>query len=149
MKNLSVYGVRLVKEQSGRYDFSDSYVNTPAMVAKLANEVFDLENRAEEVFAMFCLDTKNRITGAFIVSQGTINNSVVHPREVYKRALLQNSAKIILCHNHPSGVPEPSKEDIDVTEHLVEAGNILGIKVLDHVIVGYRGITSFKERLLI
>ena len=93
-----------------------------------------------------CLDTKNKVTGLFKVSQGSLNSSIVHPREVFKRALMQNSNSIILAHNHPSGDVTPSGEDISITRRLQEAGDILGIKVLDHLIIGAGGrYKSFKE----
>ncbi len=91
------------------------------------------------------LNTKNNITGINVVSIGSLNSSLVHPREVFKAAILGNAAAIILAHNHPSGDPSPSPEDLEITRRLVEAGKILGIEVLDHVIIGDRW-ESLKER---
>jgi len=81
------------------------------------------------------LDGKNRITGLHIVSEGSLNQSIVHPRETFKAAILANAAAVILAHNHPSGDTSPSREDREITRRLQEAGELLGIKVLDHVIV--------------
>jgi DNA repair protein RadC len=92
------------------------------------------------------LDTKNRLLSWETVSLGTLSTSVVHPREVFKGAILANAASIILCHNHPSGDPKPSAEDIAITKRLAEAGKILGIDVLDHIIFGEEGFVSLKER---
>jgi len=91
----------------------------------------------KETFAAFMLDSKHRIVAVEQVSVGTLNSSMVHPREVFGPALrLGTIAAIIVAHNHPSGDPEPSREDIAVTERLVEAGKLLGVPILDHVVVG-------------
>ena len=94
---------------------------------------------------MFTLDTKNKIIGAFGVSRGALNSSLVHPREVFKRALLSNAASIMLAHNHPSGDPTPSSEDKATTKRLVEAGDIIGIRVLDHIIIGEDSFTNIGD----
>ena len=92
-----------------------------------------------EVFWALMLDTKNRLIGEpQQISEGTLNSSLVHPRELFKRALQHSCAAIILAHNHPSGDPAPSAEDIKVTRQLVRAGEVMGIKVLDHIVVGHR-----------
>ncbi|GEA14838.1 MAG: repair protein RadC [Thermoanaerobacter sp.] len=107
-----------------------------------------LGGRDRECMAAIHLNCKNRINSVEIVSIGTLNSSPAHPREVFKGAILANAAAIVLGHNHPSGDPTPSKEDIEVTRRLVEAGNILGIQVLDHIIIADDGWVSLKERLL-
>jgi DNA repair protein RadC len=84
-----------------------------------------------------------------IVSQGTLNASVVHPREVFRIAITESAASVILLHNHPSGNIEPSKEDLEITKKLVDAGNMIDIKVLDHIIIGGDNFTSFAKRGLI
>lgn len=89
-----------------------------------------------ECFYVLHLNAKNEIIGKELVSMGTLTNSLIHPREVFKAAILNNSASIICVHNHPSGDPTPSREDILITNRLVEAGALLGISVLDHVIIG-------------
>lgn len=91
------------------------------------------------------LDIKHAVISYEIVSVGSLNFSVVHPREVFKGAFLANAGAVIVYHNHPSGDPEPSAEDITVTKRLVDAGKILGIEVLDHIIFGDRGFISLKE----
>ena len=108
----------------------------------------DLRNETKEHFVTLHLDGKNRIACKETVSIGTLNQSLVHPREVFKTALLSNAAAIILIHNHPTGDSTPSKEDIAITKRLKEAGDIIGVRVLDHIIVGdsYR---SFVEDGLI
>lgn len=147
---LSVLGLRVVKERSGNYDFEDKKISSPSKARDILEEVFELSELAEEVFIIMCLDTKNKVTGLFKVSQGSLNSSIVHPREVFKRALMQNANSIILAHNHPSGDTTPSSEDISVTKRLDEAGNLLGVDVLDHIIVGANGnYKSFKEEGLL
>lgn len=115
----------------------------------VVNQIFDLENMSSEHFVMVCMDTKNKIAGAHIISIGSLDSAIVHPREVFKAALLNNAGAIILAHNHPSGDPEPSKDDIETTQRLVTAGTIMGVKVLDHVIIGDGRYTSLKEQGII
>ena len=98
-----------------------------------------------EHFAVMLLNTKNHIIGFRAISRGSLSSSIVHPREVFREAVIGRAASIILFHNHPSGDPSPSREDIAVTERLVKAGNIMGIPVLDHIIIGASVFMSFKE----
>jgi len=98
-----------------------------------------------EIFIELCLDTKNQIIKQETISIGSLNANVVHPREVFKTAIRESAAHIIVAHNHPSGDPTPSREDIEITKKLVETGNIMGITVLDHVIIGDGRHFSMKE----
>ena len=98
-----------------------------------------------ELFHVLMLDSKNTLIGATLISQGSLSSSVVHPREVFKAAILANSAAVILLHNHPSGCPEPSLEDRNCTSRLSEAGKILGIRVLDHIVIGQEVFFSFAD----
>ncbi len=100
----------------------------------------------QEHFIILLLDTKNRLIKAEIVSKGTLSGSLAHPREVFKQAVRHSASAVILMHNHPSGDPEPSPEDFAVTEQLCDAGRILGIRVLDHVILGESEYFSFKDK---
>jgi DNA repair protein RadC len=100
---------------------------------------------AQEHFAVVLLDGRHRVLGDEVVSQGTLTASLVHPREVFRPALRASAAALILVHNHPSGDPTPSAEDRAVTERLARAGEILGIRVLDHVVVAERGYVSLRE----
>ena len=103
-----------------------------------------LQHAAEELFVAIHLNAKNEIMGLHEVSHGTLSASLVHPREVFKAALLANSFAIIVCHNHPSGSSVcPSPEDIDTTRQLVDAGKLLGVGVIDHLIVGPRSRQNF------
>lgn len=100
----------------------------------------------KEHFMTLHLDTKHQIVSEEVVSVGSLNASIVHPREIFKTALKRSSAAIICAHNHPSGDPTPSQEDIDVTRRLMAAGRILGIEVLDHIVIGDKRYISLRER---
>ena len=152
MINLSILNLKVVKEKEVNYDsnWANKKINGPEKAVDVAINVLELHEQAEESFYIFTLDTKNQINGIFEVSRESLNVSVVHPREVFKRAILQNANSIILMHNHPSGDPTPSKEDIDMTDRLIEAGELLGIRVLDHIVIGDENnyISLKQENLL-
>jgi len=117
---------------------------------KSARDVFNyfsikLGEAQQEEFHILMLDSKNKILREERVSIGLLNSSLVHPREVFKAAIKEAANAIIIVHNHPSGDPTPSKEDLEVTQRLMEAGEVLGIRVLDHVIVGKQSYWSWKE----
>lgn len=141
MKRISTITIQLIKEKSSLYE--SNVVNSPSDAFDIANQY--LENVDREHFGILCLDTKNKVTAIHTVSIGSLNSSIVHPRELFKAAILANSNSIVLFHNHPSGDSAPSREDIEVTKRLVDAGKIIGIEVLDHVIVGDHYV-SLKER---
>ncbi|KZL88866.1 JAB domain-containing protein [Clostridium magnum] len=146
---ITTYSLKIVKESSGKYDVSKK-VSKPADAADIFRQVLDMEYLAEEVLAMATLDIKNKVIGIFEVSRGSLNSSIVHPREIFKRACLQNAASILLAHNHPSGDPAPSKEDINITGRLKECGKLLGIELLDHIILGENSrFVSLKEKGLL
>ncbi|MFH0947213.1 MAG: DNA repair protein RadC [Planctomycetota bacterium] len=109
----------------------------------LAPKVRDLR---KEVFIVLLLDGKNRLLREERVSEGSLTSSIVHPREVFAPAIRESAAAIIVAHNHPSGDPSPSREDLEVTARLVEAGRLIGITVLDHVILGDPEFVSLRER---
>jgi len=126
--------------------------NAPAWVTKRCNspentfELFrDLARESKEHFVALHLDTKNRIICYDTVSIGSLSSSIVHPREVFKAALLSSAAAILFMHNHPSGETNPSREDFEITKRLKEAGDLLGIRVLDHLIIGEKGFYSFAN----
>lgn len=104
-----------------------------------------LKHYDTEHFVSFHLDAKNQVIGYQIVSRGTLTASLVHPREVFKAAILANSNALIVAHNHPAGSLTPSPEDIEVTETLIKAGDLLGVKVIDHIIVSSNGTQSLRE----
>jgi DNA repair protein RadC len=104
------------------------------------------QNLKKEEFRCAMLDAKNRFIKDYRVSEGTLTGSMIHPREAFREAIRESSASVIFVHNHPSGDPGPSREDIAVTERLVNAGELIGIKVLDHVIIGKDSYTSMMEK---
>ena len=108
-----------------------------------------MSNLASENFKCIYLNTRHKVLREKTLFQGTLNESVVHPREIFKIALEENAAAVILVHNHPSGDPTPSEEDIQITKELLKAGNILGIKVLDHIIIGKGRNWSIMENGLV
>jgi len=103
----------------------------------------------KEVFRLLMLDGKNRIFADYIVSEGCLTSSIVHPREAFIQAIKNSAASVLFIHNHPSGDPAPSPEDIEITKRLVAAGDLLGIKVLDHIIIGEEGYISFADKGLL
>jgi len=105
-----------------------------------------LKKEDKEHFLVLLLNARHEVLRKETVSVGSLNASVVHPREVFKPALLHSAASIVLVHNNPSGDPEPSDEDLQITDRLTKAGDLLGIAVLDHVIVGSRGLVSLRAR---
>lgn len=135
----------LEKDYSVNYPDMDNVMNSPEKVAQLAKGFLRMHEETEEYMYILCLNTKLKLTGIFEVSHGNVNSSVVGVREVFQKALLGNAVSIILMHNHPSGDCTPSREDINITKRLVEAGHILGVDVLDHIIIG-NGYCSLKER---
>jgi DNA repair protein RadC len=120
-------------------------VTDPEAIAKLKLIKDELLNSDREKFICLHLDTKHQLISYEIVSVGSLSMAIVHPRELFKGAILSNASSVILCHNHPSGVPEPSREDIDLTRRLRDAGELLGVQVLDHLIFGHDNYKSFKE----
>lgn len=123
-------------------------------VIRQPTDVFDyfrdqMSLLTKEVFRVVVLDTKNRIVKEKIISEGTLNASIVHPRDVFRFALIHSAASIILLHNHPSGDPSPSKEDIEITQRLVEIGVVMGISVLDHLVIAGGKFVSMKEQHLL
>ncbi len=104
-----------------------------------------LRHARRERFLLLLLDGRHRVLREVLVSEGTLTASLVHPREVFRPALQEAAAAVVLVHNHPSGDPTPSREDREVTDRLIEAGELLGIPVLDHVVVAERGFRSLKE----
>jgi len=104
------------------------------------------QNLKKEVFYCAMLDVKNRLVNEFRVSEGSLTSSIVHPREAFRDAIKESAASVIFVHNHPSGDPSPSRDDISITEKLAKAGETVGIKVLDHIIIGDGTYTSMMEK---
>ena len=133
--------VKLVRERAGQFGPA---MNCAADVAGLLRD--ELAHLDREEFTRLDLDVKNRLLSRETVSRGHLSSALVHPREVFKGAILANAAAVVLVHNHPSGDVEPSVEDRELTRRLMRAGELLGIPVLDHVIVAASGHCSLTER---
>ncbi|WP_340009869.1 JAB domain-containing protein [Paenibacillus sp. FSL K6-0276] len=133
----------MVREQTSIL-YPQRKINSPTDAAELFRQFIGDCDR--ESFCILTLDTKNQPTALHQVSCGTLNASLVHPRETYKLAILSNAASIIACHNHPSGDPIPSSEDIELTERIRDAGTLMGIDLLDHIVLGHQNHISMKER---
>ena len=137
--------VVLEKEVSMNYPDLSYIIRSPEDVMQIGKAFMRIHEEPEEYMYMICMNTKNRVIGVFEISHGNVNSSIVGTREIFQKALLANAVSIILMHNHPSGDPSPSREDIEVTRRIVEAGKIIGIQVLDHIIIGDR-YSSLKEK---
>ncbi|MDB8565189.1 JAB domain-containing protein [Turicibacter sanguinis] len=141
-KRINIVSIKMVKESSFLYQTRQ--ILSPNDAYEMIKE--QLEGLDREQFIIACLNTKNEPTNISVVSVGTLNKAIVHPREVFKTAILSNAANVIAFHNHPSGDTEPSQQDIQLTNRLYEAGELLGIKLLDHLIIGDGTFTSLKEK---
>lgn len=138
----AVYETLIIREDITNYLKPGTRYSAPTQIF----ETFSfLRQETKEYFITLHLDGKNRILAVDVVSQGSLNQSIVHPRETFKTALLSSAAAIILIHNHPSGDPTPSGEDLAITRRLKEVGDLIGIKVLDHIVIGEEYM-SFVER---
>jgi DNA repair protein RadC len=144
--SIPIYRVTLVRE--GKIPTYESRIRSSANAYSVLQEF--LSDTDREHFVILMLDQKNQVIGINTVSIGSLTASVVHPREVYKPLILSNAAAVILGHNHPSGDPQPSKEDRAITQRLKEAGALLGINVLDHLVIGAEGqYFSFADENLL
>lgn len=141
----AIYETLNIKEEVGSYLQPFTRYSSPEQV--FATFGF-LQKETKEYFFTIHLDGKNRICCVDEVSVGSLNQSIVHPREVFKTALLSSAASIILLHNHPTGDPTPSREDIEITRRLRETGEIIGIRILDHIIIGDSHVSFVNQGLL-
>lgn len=139
--------VELGKRISAQFGQEKAKITSPSDIVNILME--EMRCLKKEHFKIAILDTKNQIITIESISVGNLNSSIVHPREVFNAAIRRSGNSIILIHNHPSGDPMPSQEDINITNRIVEAGSIIGIKVLDHIIIGDNKYISFKERGLL
>lgn len=145
-KRIDIVSIKMVKEKSISYE--NRKISSPDDAQYLCRRFLDELDR--EQLIVVSLDTKNQPTSINVASIGSLNSSIVHPREVFKVAILSNANSIIIAHNHPSGDPTPSKEDISITQRLKEAGKLIGIDLIDHIIIGEeKRFISLKEKGLV
>jgi len=143
VETVTRYRIALVKEEETPY--GDVSLTSPGDVAEFLNRL--LADRPQEHMIAIYLDTRNRLIGWTIAHIGTLNRAAVEPRTIFQIALTLNTASLILSHNHPSGDPSPSAEDLVFTRRIAQAGDLIGIRLLDHIIVGHDGAwTSLQER---
>jgi DNA repair protein RadC len=142
---IPIYRVSLVREKSLKAEYK--YVKNPLSVYEIIKPY--LEDLDREHFVIMLLDVRKKVIGINTVAIGILSSCPVHPREVFKSAIMVNAAAIICVHNHPSGEPDPSRDDLTLTARLKEGGEILGIEVLDHLILGEERYVSLKERGLV
>lgn len=142
-KRVNIVSIKMVRESTTLY--GKRKIGSPSDAAEIGRMFIGDSDREELIVC--CLDTKNQPNAISVVSIGSLNSSIVHPRELFKVAILANAASIIIFHNHPSGDQSPSSEDINITHRLKECGKILGIELTDHIIIGSNNrFCSLKER---
>lgn len=145
LKAVFELGKRQEIEKENNYESYD--IRDPQGVVRAVRKT--IKDKAKEHFKLILLNTRNKIIGLSTVSIGTLNASLVHPREVFKDAIRHSASSVVVAHNHPSGNPEPSEEDLKITRRLVDSGKILGIEVLDHIIIGKNAFISLKTKGLL
>jgi len=127
-------------------------IKNPIDIAKILQNILKTEDKIDqekEHFYIIHLNNRNNIKMIELATLGTLNSSLIHPRETYRRAILEGSAKIMIAHNHPSGTVEPSEDDLTITQQLKKAGNIIDIELLDHIIFTEKNYLSFKQKNLL
>lgn len=144
-KRINIVSIKMVREGSMLYGIRK--ITSPADALELGKKF--LEDSDREQLLLCCLDTKNQPLALNVVSVGSLNASLIHPREVFKVSILSNANSMIIFHNHPSGDPTPSNEDINITNRLRECGKIMGIELIDHIIIGNDSFCSLKEKGII
>ena len=129
-------------------DYNDcNHWTTPAVVAENMQELFSLQNKTEEYLYLIAFNAQNDVTGIFEISHGNVTSTFVSSREIFQKALLACATNIILVHNHPSGHPEPSREDINVTRKIYQAGRFMDIELSDHIIIAKEGFFNLADSM--
>jgi len=146
MKILAMFEIFKKTNRLKRYGFKPTIECAKDVYNHFVDELKD--KKKEYLYALF-LDSKNRIIGEHFISVGTLDSSLVHPREVFKEAIKNSAAGIILVHNHPSGDCEASNQDITITQRIKEAGKLMNIEIIDHIIIGKENYFSFRDKLMI
>jgi len=142
-KTFEIQKVVVVKEKTVEYEAFEKPIISSSNVVDISRGL-DIHRSAEELFCIYSINAKGQIIAFHEASHGDLCSTTTHPREIFKRALLNNAGSIVLIHNHPSGDPVPSEMDIETTQRLVQAGEILGIPVLDHIILGDENYVSMR-----
>ena len=138
--------LRLETDLAVRENPTGPQLTSPDQIEK---HLADMRDLAQETFVVLTFTTKNRLIARHLVSLGTLNSTLVHPREVFRPAITDGAANIVVAHNHPSGDPNPSAQDIQITRKLIEAGQLIEIGVMDHLIIGSKDFVSLRESGLV
>jgi len=136
----------LVKERG--YNYNEDVLNTPIKISFFLNNLFSMNNLAEEYLYLISFNVKMKVLGVFEVFHGSVSQCLINPREIFIRLLLTGAVNFVLCHNHPSGDATPSKEDILMTNKLLDCSRLMEIIFTDHIIIGDNEFCSFKEKKL-
>jgi DNA repair protein RadC len=149
LTDINIYTLKQVRSKRRRYDFEGRRITSPLVCYTTLESILDLQGEPVEKFGIIALNVKKEINGIHIIGSGIVNRVTIEPREVFMAALMNNASAIIAFHNHTSGDPSPSPDDIMLTQRLRKAGDILGITVIDHLITGDgKYISLRKEKLL-
>lgn len=149
MFTLNLYTLKQVRVSRKRYESEGCQITCPLACYNAIETLTQLSSSPDEKFGIISLNSKHRLAGLHLLASGSLNSIYIEPREVFKAALMNNAKAIIAFHNHPSGEVEPSQSDLLVTKRIQEAGFILGVDLLDHLIIGYDCYLSMRERGLI
>ena len=149
LSSINIYTLKQIRTKRRRYDLEDHPITTPLICYQILQYLLDLKSEPVEKFGIISLNSRNKIIGIHIIGTGSLDKLYIEPREVFMAAMMNNAKSIIAFHNHPSGEAEPSREDIHLTRRLQEAGKIMCIELLDHVITGERNYYSLKEKGLL
>ena len=144
-KRVQIVSTKLIRESSILYE--PRVIDSPEKAVKLVKSIIEESDR--EMMVVVNLDTKHQPTELYIAATGSLNSCIIHPREIFKTAIISSSNSILIAHNHPSGNPKPSQEDNAVTERLKSAAEIIGINLIDHIIIGRESYYSYKENNLL
>ena len=144
--SINIYTLKQIRTKRHRYDLEDYPITSPSICYKIIQYLLDLKSEPVEKFGIISLNSRNKIIGIHIIGTGSLDKLYIEPREVFMAAMMNNAKSIIAFHNHPSGEAEPSREDIHLTRRLQEAGKIMCIELLDHVITGEWSYCSLKEK---
>ena len=146
LSSINIYTLKQIRTKRHRYDLEDYPITSPLICYKILQYALDLKSEPVEKFGIISLNTRHKLIGIHIIGSGSLDQAFIQPREVFMAAMMNNAKSIIAFHNHPSGSPEPSRDDIILTRTLLQAGRIMCIELLDHVITGERSYVSLKEK---